>query len=125
MIALVFEFDGATAASLALFDQLPQALEGRSVLIDCAPVAPPPGHPAVPWMRLLARVPAPGRWLCGQVLQRGPVDPVDTLAASLGLDAAGGELPAATGPVPAIVWNGERFDGDHALARFTAALPAA
>ncbi|MET0348898.1 MAG: hypothetical protein ABW067_03820 [Rhizobacter sp.] len=123
MIALVFEFDGVSAATLDLFEQLPQALEGRSVLVDYRPVAPPSG--VAPWMRLLGGDPAPGRWPCEQVLRRGPVEPMEALAAALGLPPDGHALPAASGPVPAIVWDGRRFDGDLAIERFIAALPSA
>lgn len=123
MIALVFEFDGVSAATRDLFDRLPQALEGRSVLVDYRPVAPPAG--VAPWMRLLGGQPAPGRWSCEQVLLRGPVEPMEALASALGLPHDGHALPAPTGPVPAIVWDGRRFDGDQAIERLIAALPSA
>jgi len=121
MIALVFEFDGVSATTRDLFDRLPQALEGRSVLVDYRPVAPPAG--VAPWMRLLGGDPAPGRWHCEQVLLRGPVEPMDALAAALSLPPDGQALPPPSGPVPAIVWDGRRFDGEQALERFVAALP--
>ena len=123
MIALVFEFDGVAAATPDLFDRLPQALEGRSVVVDYRPVSPPAG--VAPWMRLLGGDPAPGRWPCEQVLLRGPVEPMEALASALGLPHDGQALPAASGPVPAIVWAGRRFHGDHALERLIAALPPA
>lgn len=119
MIELVLEFDGATPQSLALFDALPEALAGRSVRVEHRALATP-GSP--PWLALLAGEP-PGRWACGEVLRRGPVEDLDELA--MAVRRTPGALRAADEPVPAILWDGRRFAGDHALDDFIAALPPA
>ena len=123
MIALTFEFDLVSPDTLAWFDQLPQALAGRSVVIDYRPVAPPAGHPALPWVQLLVACGA-GRWACDQVLHRRGQEPLGAVSASLNLrnDWATALPPAPGGPVPAIVWDGRRFDGPDAIERLLAAL---
>ena len=122
MITLVLEFDGASPQSLALLEALPEALAGRSMAVTLRPVAPPDGDPPVPWMALLAG-PPPGRWVCEQVLRRGPVEAVEALAVALHRQPGG--LSAPSGPVPALHWKGVRYAGDDALAALTAALPPA
>ncbi|KQV91743.1 hypothetical protein [Rhizobacter sp. Root1221] len=126
MIALSFEFDLATPGTLALFEQLPQAMAGRSVVIDYRPVAPPAGHAAEPWVRLLVACGA-GRWACQQVLHQwttGSPEAVGAMLAPRGNPAAV-VPPAAGGPLPAVVWGDQRFAGPDAINRLLAALPAA
>ena len=124
MMALTFEFDLVSPDTLAWFDQLPQALAGRSFVIDYRPVAPPAGDPAVPWVQLLVACRA-GRWACDQVLRRRRHEPLEAVGATLHPrgDVATALAPPAGGPVPAIVWNGWRFDGPGAIERLVATLP--
>jgi len=123
MIALTLEFDLVSPDTLGWFERLPQALAGRSVVIDYRPVAPPAGHPAVPWVHLLVACGA-SRWACDQVLHRRGHEPLEAVGVSLNPrgDPSTVLVPAAAGPVPAIVWDGRRFDGPDAIDRLVTAL---
>ena len=126
MIALTFEFDLVAPDTFTLFEQLPQALAGRSVVIDYRPVAPPAGHTAVPWVQLLVACGA-GRWACDQVLRQWGSGSIETVGAALAprIDPTTARPPAAGGPVPALVHDGQRFAGPDAVERLVASLPAA
>lgn len=123
-----FHFDPSAPASRAWFDQLPERLAGHAVVLDHRPEAAD-GRTGDPWLALLTARGAPGRWACAQVLARRHTDPVDQVAAEVSARLGTGQplAPAVGGPLPAVVWDGRRFDGADGLDRLAAAwlTPAA
>lgn len=124
-----FEFDLADARTPALFSALPQAVREFSVAIDLWPVAPEPGHPSEPWVRLMwACAPegaTPGRWVAEQVITRWQAETLEAVSTSLApvRDASVVPLPPGTAQArPALVLGGHRFVGDDALPALVSAL---